>query len=71
MVVDGKSLELLSISLPFKFLGPIPWKFMVGAVGHFTLKPMAHTNHKVPSYGGPGLRSEVSIMWKIVGSILH
>ena len=27
---------------------------MVGAVGHFTLQPMAHTNHKFPGYGGPG-----------------
>ena len=25
---------LLSISLPFEFLGPVPGKFMVGAVGH-------------------------------------
>ena len=33
-------------SLRFEFLGPIPEKFMVGAVGHFTLQPIAHTNHK-------------------------
>ena len=30
---------------------------MVGAVGHFTLQPMASTNHKFPGYG-PGIRKE-------------
>ena len=27
---------------------------MVGVVGHFTLQPMARTNHKFPGFGGPG-----------------
>ena len=40
------------ISLPFEFFGPVPRKFMVGAVGHFTLQPMARTNHKFPGSGG-------------------
>ena len=39
---------ILSISLPFEFRGPVPGKFMVGAVGDFTLQPMARTNHKFP-----------------------
>ena len=42
-----------SILLPFEFLGPVPRKFIVGAVGHFTLQPMACTNHKFPRYGWP------------------
>ena len=42
---------VLSISFPFEFLGPVPRKFMVGAVGHFTLQLMARTNHKFPRYG--------------------
>ena len=40
----------LSILLSFEFLSPIPRKFMVGAVGHFILQPMARTNHKFPGY---------------------
>ena len=31
---------------------------MVGAVRHFTLQPMAHTNHKFPEYVGPGVQKE-------------
>ena len=31
---------------------------MVGAVGHFTLQPMARTSHKFPASGGPGVRKE-------------
>ena len=34
---------------------------MISMVGDFTLQSMAHTNHKFPSYGGPGVRSEVKI----------
>ena len=43
--------SVLSISLPFEFLGPVPWNFMVGVVGNLTLQPMARTNHKFPGYG--------------------
>ena len=32
---------------------------MVGVGGHFTLQPMARTNHKFPGSGGPGVRKEV------------
>ena len=39
--------------------GPITGKFMVGAVGDFTLQSMGRTKHKFPDYGGPGIRSEV------------
>ena len=49
-----QNIHVLSISLPFEFLGPVPGKFMVGAVGHFTLQPMASTNHKLPTYRGAG-----------------
>ena len=45
------SVLMLSFSFPFKFLGPIPWKFMTGVVGHFTLQPMARTNHTFPGTG--------------------
>ena len=34
--------------------GPVAGKFMVGAVGDFTLQSMARTNHKFPGYGGSG-----------------
>ena len=37
---------------------PVPWKFMVGMIGHFTLQSMTRTNHKFPSYGGRGIRKE-------------
>ena len=30
---------------------------MVGAVGHFTLQPIACINHKFPGYGGLGIRN--------------
>ena len=50
--------EVLSISLPFKFLGPMPGKYMVGAVELFTLQPIARTNHKFPWNGGRGVRRE-------------
>ena len=39
-------------TVDFEFLGPIPGKFMVGAVEDFTLQPMARTNHKFPGSGG-------------------
>ena len=48
------SLIILSISLPFEFLGPVFGKFMVGVVGYCTLQPMARTNHKFPGCGGGG-----------------
>ena len=34
---------------------------MVGVVGDFTLQSMGWTNHKFPSYGSPGVRSEVEL----------
>ena len=40
----------ISISLHFEFSGSHSVKFMVGTVGHFTLQPMACTNHKFPGY---------------------
>ena len=43
---------VLSVSFPSEFVGPVPGKFMVGAVGHFTLQLMACTNHKFPGYRG-------------------
>ena len=50
---DG--MDIILITCQFReFLGPIPRKFMVGAVGHFTLQSVARTNHKFPCYGGPG-----------------
>ena len=40
---------------------------MVGAVGYFTLQPMARTSHKFPACGGPDGRKEakstVYIYW--------
>ena len=38
-------------SFPFEFRRPVPGKFMVGAGGHFTLQPMARTNHIFPGSG--------------------
>ena len=31
--LDGYRNEVLSISLPFEFLGPVPRKYMVGLIG--------------------------------------
>ena len=45
---------VLSISHAIEFLSPVPKKFMVGAIRHFTLQPMARTNHKFPRYRGGG-----------------
>ena len=44
--------QILLISLPFEFLGPVPGEFMVGAVGDCTLQLMARTNHKFPGSSG-------------------
>ena len=42
--------HILTISLPLEILGPVPRKYMISKVGHFTLQPMAHTNHIFPRY---------------------
>ena len=34
---------------------------MVGAVGLFTLQPMARTNHIFPGNGGQGIRKEATV----------
>ena len=36
---------------------------MIGAVGHFTLQPMARTNHKFPGYWGPGQQNPMVFLY--------
>ena len=65
-----KILPILLISLPFEFLGPVPGKFMVGVVGHFTLQRMARTNHKSPGYRRRGIQNEAKHHKQLSCSVL-
>ena len=43
-----------SISLPFKLLDPVLGNLWLVWLGHYTLQPMARTNHKFSQGMGPG-----------------
>ena len=55
---------------PLRIPGPRRQEIYGCAVGDFTLQFMGQTKHKFPSYGGPGVRSEVKLT-QLVASVVE